>query len=226
MNTISFDPIPRSRLYEQIVEKIKAMIAAGQIKPGECLPSERELAQNMRVSRVPVREALKMLEFMGIIEVHHGRGAVVQGLGRASMLEVIDLVLESDSDTLTDLTEARLVLETGAVSMACARRTEDDLKRMREALAKMEAAINQGEKGVDASMEFHMALMRATKNKVLYRFMILFSDLLRESRELSLDRPGRPAEALAEHRQILAAVADRDVGVAVATMEAHLSQKA
>lgn len=219
---IQFGPVERTTLHEQIVQKIKAMIEDGTLKPGDSLPSERELARDMEVSRIPIREALKMLEFMGVIEIRHGRAAVVRGLGQAAMLETINLVLESGPNELYELNQARMVLEVGAVKLACENRTNSDIARMTEILNRMETEIANECSVVDTSMEFHMAIMRATKNKILCSFMMLFRDLLRESRLISLSRPERPVEALREHRAMLQAVIDRDSALAASLMEMHI----
>jgi GntR family transcriptional repressor for pyruvate dehydrogenase complex len=221
---VQFGPVERTTLHEQIVEKIKAMIEDGTLKPGDSLPSERELARDMQVSRIPVREALKMLEFMGVIEIRHGRAAVVRGLGQAAMIDTINLVLESGPNELYELNQARIILELGAAKLACEKRTETDIAHMKEILDRMEAEIDDGCNVVDTSMEFHMALMRATKNKILCSFMMLFRDLLRESRSISLKRPGRPQEALDEHKAILQAVIDKDSNLTASLLETHIGK--
>jgi GntR family transcriptional repressor for pyruvate dehydrogenase complex len=221
---VQFGPLERTTLHEQIVEKIKAMIEDGTLKPGDSLPSERQLARDMEVSRIPVREALKMLEFMGVIEIRHGRAAVVRGLGQAAMIDTINLVLESGPNELHEMNQARMILEVGAVRLACEKRTDADIAHMREILDRMEAEIDDGCNVVDTSMEFHMAIMRATKNKILCSFMMLFRDLLRESRSISLSRPERPREALSEHKAILQAVVDRDSALAASAMEIHIKK--
>ena len=219
---VQFGPVERTTLHEQIVKKIKTMIEDGTLKPGDSLPSERQLAKDMEVSRIPVREALKMLEFLGVIEIRHGRAAVVRGLGQASMLETINLVLESGPNELYELNQARMILEQGAVRLACKNRTNADISHMRKILEQMEAEIDDGCSVVDTSMEFHMTLMRSTKNKILCSFMMLFQDLLRESRSISLSRPDRPEEAFDEHGAILQAVIDKDSALAASLMETHI----
>jgi GntR family transcriptional repressor for pyruvate dehydrogenase complex len=221
---VQFGPIERTTLHEQIVEKIKTMIDDGTLKPGDSLPSERQLAKDMQVSRIPVREALKMLEFMGVIEIRHGRAAVVRGLGKATMLESIDLVLESGPNELYEMNEARKLLEVGAIRLACEKRTNTDIARMGEILEQMKAELNDTVSIVDTSMEFHMAIMRATKNKILCSFMMLFRDLLYESRSISLSRPERPGQALDEHKAILQAVIDRDADRAASLIETHIER--
>ncbi len=221
---VQFGPLERTTLHEQIVEKIKAMIEDGTLKPGDSLPSERELARDMQVSRIPVREALKMLEFMGVIEIRHGRAAVVRGLGQAAMIDTINLVLESGPNELYELNQARIILELGAAKLACEKRTETDIAHMKEILDRMEAEIDDGCNVVDTSMEFHMAIMRATKNKILCSFMMLFRDILRESRSISLKRPGRPEEALDEHKAILQAVIDKDSNLTARLLETHIGK--
>ncbi len=221
---VQFGPVKRTTLHEQIVKKIKTMIETGQLQPGDSLPSERQLAKDMDVSRIPVREALRLLEFMGVIETRHGRAAVVRGLGQATVLETINLVLESGPNELYELNQARMILEVGAVKLACDNRTNSDITRMKEIHNRMETEIADGCSVVDTSMDFHMAIMRATKNKILFSFMMLFRDLLRESREISLSRPERLAEALGEHEAILQAVIDRDSDLAASLMEAHIGR--
>lgn len=219
---VQFGPIERSTLHERIVEKIRMMIDDGSLKPGDLLPSERQLASDMGVSRIPVREALRMLEFMGVIEIRHGRPAVVRGLAKASMIEIINLVLESASNELSELHETRMILEIGAIRLACERRTNADIAYRREILNRMEVEIRNNHSIVDTSIEFHMAIMKATKNKIFFSFMMLFRDLLRESRAISLSRPGRPKEALDEHKAILQAIIDKDSNRAASLVKVHI----
>jgi GntR family transcriptional repressor for pyruvate dehydrogenase complex len=218
----TMQPLVRYRLYEQIIEIIKTEIQEGHLKPGDLLPSERALAKSLGVSRVPVREAMRMLEAMGVVEIFHGKGAVVAGLGRMAIIELLDVIAESDSDTLADLAEARLVMEVAAAALSCVRRTDDDIARMKNAITMMEAEVRGGLQGINSSLEFHKALVRASKNKVLYRFCVLFTDLSREARKISMSRPGRKEQALSQHRQILEAVIDRNVNQAVTEMEIHI----
>jgi len=117
-----------------------------------------------------------------------------------------------------------MILEVGAVRLACEKRTDADIAHMKEILDLMEAELDRGCNVVDTSMEFHMALMRATKNKILCSFMMLFRDLLLESRSISLSRPERPREALGEHKAILQAVVDRDSALAASVMEIHIKK--
>lgn len=216
-------PLARYRLHEQIIEIIKAEIQEGRLKPGDFLPSERALASSLGVRRVPVREAMRMLEAMGVVEIFQGKGVVISaGLGKMAVIELLDMITESTSDTLEDLAEARLVMEVAAASLACIRRTDEDIARMMKTIAMMEAEVREGLKGIDSSLEFHKAIVRASKNKVLYRFCVLFTDLSRETREISMSRPGRKEQAIDQHKRILQAVVDRDVDKAAGEMEIHI----
>lgn len=219
---ISLQPLKKIPLYEQIAEQIKNEISSGRLQPGEKLPSERDLAAKLGVSRVPVREALGMLRLMGIVETKYGSGAVVKGLEKSLILETIDMLLESETDAKLEITEARLVLEVGAVKLACLRRTENDLKRLRETIDGMKADIEKGSSPVDNSLEFHSCVLRASKNKVMFKMAMMFADLLRETRKLSMNRAGRPQSALEEHIKILDAIERKDPATAAMLMEHHL----
>ncbi|MDD5170205.1 MAG: GntR family transcriptional regulator, partial [Syntrophales bacterium] len=131
-----YEPITRAsevhavRLYEIIVERIKRMILEGELKAGDRLPSERELADMFQVSRVPVREALKILEFMEILQHVRGDGIYLKSVGVNDLLSKMDFMVETSSDIISDLFEARGALEVKAVELAAIRRTDADLQAM------------------------------------------------------------------------------------------------
>lgn len=193
-----------------------------QVKSNDKLPAERELASTLGVSRVPVRETLGMLRILGIIETGYGKGAVVKGLEKSRLLETIDMLVESKKDTRVEVTEARAVLEVAAVKIASLKRTEADLDRLRTAVRQMEEEIRSRRLPVESSLDFHRGVMMATKNKLLFRMLMLFQDLINETREASLRIPDRPQSALREHAAILKAIEEKDATTAVMLMERHL----
>lgn len=220
--SINLQALKKVPLYEQIAEQIKKEISEGRLQPGDKLPSERELAEQLGVSRVPVREAIGMLRLMGVIETKYGGGATVKGLEKSRVIEEIDMLISNHTDDKLDLIEARLVIETGCTKLACIRRNEKDLERLKEAIAAMQKEVDEGKAPVESSMEFHRAVLMATKNKVLYRMAMMFSDLLRQTRVISLNRPDRPHTAIEEHLSILKAIVERDSETAAQLMETHL----
>ena len=160
----------------QIVERIRTCIQEGQFKEGDPLPSERELAQLFDVSRVPVREALKILAFMGVIEYVKGKGSFVKRLSMSNMLENIDFLLMSPLHTMVDLFEAREAIELQATRLAAQRRSEEDIYAIKAVIAEMESNIKMGIDVYDASMKFHSAIIAASHNTVLVKINEFLAD--------------------------------------------------
>ena len=116
-----------ARYYEYVIEGIKDMIARGELKSGEKLPSERELAGRFNVSRVPIREALKILEYMGVLDSSRGDGTYVKNFTMEDSIGKIAFALTATTDALMDLLELRINLETFAAYYAAQRRTDEDI---------------------------------------------------------------------------------------------------
>ncbi len=223
-----YKPIARAseaqsvRLYEIIINRIKAMILDGNLKVGDKLPSERELAEMFQVSRVPVREALKVLEFMEIIQNIPGDGLYLKYVDINDLLLKIDFMIETSSDIISDLFEARQAIELKAVELASARRTEADIQAMDDILNEMAADIARGGDGIQAATQFHTAISKASKNKVLTRINDLLNTLTEMSRETSLKEHGQAPVALVFHRQILEKIKEQNILEAKQLMQEHL----
>ncbi len=125
-----FVKVEKTSISDNIIEQIQTMIESGILNPGDKLPSERELSEKLGVSRVPIREALKILQFINVIEVQQGNNYTIKGMGRARLLDLFEEVSNKGYDNiLEDLKEIRITIETKAVKLACERRTEEDLKK-------------------------------------------------------------------------------------------------
>ena len=225
MDNLEFNPIVYSSIEEQISEVLIDYIKNGIIKPGDYLPPERELANKFQVSRVPVRESLKKLEAMGVVEIQHGKGAKVRGINHLPLINAIteDVHGLSLEDTITDLTEARLVIEVGAAKLAAVRRDSEDIIRMQKALQMMENSIANDDKGTGASLEFHMSVIKGSHNRTLYNLMAFLMEVLRQSREYTLARREGPVEAHEDHKKIYDAIFQGDSFLASQAMKKHLS---
>jgi Transcriptional regulators len=210
-------------LYKQIVQRIRTWILDGQLKEGDPLPSERELAQIFDVSRIPVREALKILDFMGAVEHVRGKGVFVRKINMSHFINNIDFLLKDPMHTILDLFEAREAIELQAVRLAVHRRTEDDISAMETHIIEMERNIIMGRDVSDTSMNFHTAVIAASHNIVLIKINEFLADLLRFSRKQSLCDPRRHEVSLGFHKQILAKIKGKDVEGAVSIMMEHLS---
>ena len=160
------------RFYEYVIDNIRQMIADGELQAGQKLPSERELAEKFNVSRVPIREALKILEYMGVLDSSPGDGTYVKNTSAQSLVSKMDFSFDATADTIRDLLELRIVLETFAAYHAAQRRTDEDIASIQKLLRDMREAkkVNDGtEESVQnlrkLSHGFHQALVRARRGR-------------------------------------------------------------
>lgn len=211
-------------LYVQIVERIRQWIRTGQLKEGDQLPSERELAEMFDVSRVPVREALKILEFLGAVQHVKGKGVFVQKIDVNQVIGSIDFLMSDPVHTLFDLFEARETIEVQATHLAALRRTDEDIMAIKAAIVEMEQNIEIGLDVSEASGKFHAAVIAAAHNVVISKIYGLLADLLSYSRHQSLKNPERHEIALGYHKQILQNIVDGDAEAAVTVAKEHLSR--
>lgn len=210
---------PRPRLYEQLVEQILAYIEETQLGPGDLLPAERILAEQLGVSRATLAQALVALEVLGIIDVQHGTGAVL--VYRPSLATVIRKLREHQS-RLPEITEARSTLEVKLAALAAERRTTEDLAAIDAALAAMAAEIDGGDRGTHGDELFHQAVTAAAHSPVLGQLMAFIAEMVLETRIESLGQPGRPEQSLRSHRVIAEAIRSQDAAAAAAAMQSHI----
>lgn len=209
-------------LYLQIVERIRQWILTGELKDGDLLPSERNLAQMFDVSRVPIREALKVLEFLGAVKHIRGKGVYVKRIGISHVLNNIDFLMTDPTHLLSDLYEARQGLECQAAFLAAERRTEADLLAMESEVMDMEKVMRLGGDVGEASVKFHTAFIAASHNALLLRINEMFMELLRFSRSRSLQKPERYDNVLRDHRLILEKIRLQDGMGAAQALREHL----
>lgn len=211
--------ITRPRLYEQLVEQILSYIESAQLRPGDLLPAERDLAERLGVSRATLAQALVALEVLGVIDVQHGTGAVLAR--RPSVASVIK-GLREHSSRLPEIVEARSTLEVKLAALAAARRTNEDLAAIDDALEVMAKEINDGDRGTRGDELFHKAITAAAHSSVLAQLMAFIAEMILETRMESLGQPGRPQQSLASHRKIADAVRAQDAEGAAEAMLAHI----
>ena len=208
----------RTRLYEQVAEQISSWIVDNGLAAGDRLPPERELATRLGVSRATLSQALVALEVIGVVAVRHGDGTVITEAGTNRIVEAI----RAHANRLPEIIETRDALETKTASLAATRRTEDDLARIDDALAFMEADIDAGGRGVEGDERFHGAVTAAAHSLLLAHLMGEISDLIRETRIESLSQADRPRASLAGHRAIAEAIRAGDAEGAAAAMHEHV----
>lgn len=216
---VTFAAPDRRRLYEQLVQQLRLYIDVNGLQPGARLPSERDLAAALRVSRSSVRQATIALEVAGLLEVRHGGGIYVRAAATAP--ERIGELLRR-RDRLPDVHEAREALETTLARLAAERRTAEDIAAMRAALHVMRTEIEAGDIGERGDELFHAAVTAAARNPLLAELMQVIRQPITETRNASLSEPGRPPRSLQAHERIREAIEQGEPKRAEAAMRRHL----
>jgi len=214
-----------SRLYEQIVQQIEESILKGDLKAGDQLPAERELAQRFGVSRTAVREAVKALREKGLVEAYSGRGTFITDGTSQAVRQSLDLMVKiGQPEGSTYLAEVRAILEPEIATLAAMRCQETDLATMREAVAVMDRAGQDPDAYIEADLDFHLALAEAAANPLILSLIDSIVGLLREQRLRIFKVHGGPERGQIHHKRILEAMEKRDPDMAREAMKAHLEQ--
>lgn len=213
--------IKKKRIYEDIVAQVRGLLADGRVKAGDQLPSERELSDRFQVSRTSVREALRTLESMGLIEIKSGEGTFITSTVETLLSPLASAILQQKG-VLLEIFEARKIVEPEIAALAAERASPEELEQLEGILREQARQIAEGETGVEADTAFHSTLAQAAQNKVFLKLNDAIVDSLRETRERSLQTHGRPARSLAGHREILEAVRTKNPARAKKAMLEHL----
>lgn len=218
-------PFARSTgLAERVANHISSVILDSGMQPGAKLPSMADLETRFQVSHSVMREALRMLQSRGIVEIQHGKGVIVSPHSTEALSDTLGGVLRLHASTIYHLMEYRYLLEVAVVQLAAERRNEEDLLRMEGALRSSEGEPNRAVY-VDADLAFHNALVDATRNPVLRTVSDSIRRLMANSREVSFRGPkDGVGRALQAHREIYERVKARDVEGARLAMVSHLDQ--
>ena len=220
-------PIKARRVSDQAFEQIRDLVFRGQLKPGDQLMPERGLAQAMGVSRPTVREAIRRLVTMGLLEHQQGAGTFVRSLNAQREHNPLAAVIEGHDATLEELLEVRMGLEGQAALLAAQRASAEDLQVMEKALVAMQAENAAGRLGIDDDVSFHMALAFASKNPVQVYIMKNFYDLLhhgiKENLRALWEEPASLPIIIRQHREIYEAIKDHDPEGAYQSMKRHIS---
>lgn len=224
-----YTAVSASRMSEAIVERIRTLIRTARLRPGDRLPSERDLGARMGVSRVTVREALRVLEASGLVEVRVGArgGAFVSAPSSARLGTGLADLISLSPLTGAEVTEARQVFEIGIVPMVVARATDADIADLREMVARHQSALRDGEYGMAMSAAFHVRVAACTHNAAIEMLVHSFhGPLLMSLREAQAAAPRMGQRGTAEHRDLVEAIAARDAARAQRIMSTHLRRTA
>ncbi len=216
-----FEVIRRQKVYEAVAEQIERLILK-KLKPGDKLPSERELAELLQVSRSSIRDAIRSMELMGMVEPRQGAGTIVCERPTEAAVNPFADALKRRQELVGELLDFRKMLEPPLAARAATHVSADEVLEMEEILQRQEAKLALGESAIEEDAEFHYSVALASGNSVVLKVLDLLMDLLRDTRQRSLQVPGRQQKSLAGHRKILAAIKRRDGEAAKSAMRRHI----
>lgn len=216
------EPLKKTRLYEEIIKQLTDLINKGSLKPGDRLPTERELAVQLNVSRTAIREALRSLEMMGFIESKVGEGTFIKKITLNNVLEPFSNILLQDKKLIIELIEVRLLLESEIAKLAARRINADKAVEMKNSLDLMEREIAEGGNGIKGDNEFHNVLARAAENSAMSKILSMCGDLLSATRLATLEIPDQPQKSLEDHQEIYEAILSGDEERSAELMREHL----
>ena len=217
-----YSPIPRANLTEEILQRIISLI--NDLRPGDRLPTERELIAIFRVGRSSVREALKVLSAIGVVRIVSGAGTFV-GTGNLSLLaKPLSLQLLKGGRGTAELIEARRLLEIELAGLAAERATAEEIGAIEDALVEMETTQQDIERYIDSEIQFHLAIARAAHNHVLLDLLQTLQHIIRRWMVQSIEEfEGKPS-SIHEHVPIRDAIKAHDLVRARTAMSEHLEK--
>ncbi len=196
--------------YARVFEFLRDQLISGRLRTGDRLLPERELALKLEVSRPVIREVLRGLAAIGVIEIRHGHGSFVRQPDMSELGDIFTLMLAQKPDVTDDIMEARIAIERQALRLACTRSTRGDIAALEEAMRKIEVTMNDPVQGGEADFRFHETLVAAAHSPTLSSLYAAISNLLRRShmtrRERISEVEGIDAFLIAHHRKLLAAL--------------------
>ncbi|MBW1783697.1 MAG: FadR family transcriptional regulator [Deltaproteobacteria bacterium] len=214
------------RFSDEIADQIIALIKNGTLKPGDALPSEREMAGSLGVSLPPLREGLKILETLGFVEIRPRSKIVVKSVAASALHDPIAKTIDGDLHMVIQLLEVRKILESWAVSKASQLATDKDIASLEKACLEMKEDFEKDRLGVSGDAKFHLGIFDAAQNTILSHIGFTLFDLLWQSQKLIRETMFKEEEnkqrLLEQHAAILDAIKERDPQKAGDAIVAHL----
>lgn len=214
-------PLRGPALNRAIQERVKDYITTNHLSPGDPLPPENQLAFDLGISRGSVREAIKALESLGIVEVRHGSGIFVRGFNFDSFLELLSFGIAFDPSRISEILPIRRWLETAAIGEVCERITEDDLRKFEEVFARWEDKIRADALTAEEDRAFHRLLYEVIGNQSLVALIDIFWVVYHSLSVAELTRDIHPSTTIQDHRDILEAVKTRNAPLARQRIQDH-----
>lgn len=219
----NFSEISVETPVDKIIRQIRNLITSGQLNAGDRLPPERKLALRLGVSRTHVRDAIRKLEFYGILKTLPQSGTVVSGMGITALGGLITDVLKLEKSDFSSLVETRVILETHGAKLAAQRRTEEDIKEIKKAILDYEEQIKKGTTAVEEDLMFHLKIAEASKNAVLKSLMLIITpDIVNSFIQFRVCDEQANNKVFKEHRAIFQHIIEGNGHAASKAMENHL----
>jgi len=220
--------IIRRKLSDEVLERLLRLVSDGNLKPGDAMPSERELMERFGVGRPAIREAMQSLANMGLVSISHGERARVQELTAQSIIRQVDLsahiMLQRSSDSLEQLKEARLFFERGMVREAAQKAKPDDVAKLRAIVEEQRLSLGKADAFLAADMRLHTEIAALSGNPIFVSVSEAMLGWLKAYHTEMLIWSGKETHTLAEHAMIIDAIETHDADAAEAAMVKHLQR--
>lgn len=220
---MTFGTFKKSAISEDIIARLLTMIKEGELQPGTKLPPERELAEMMKVSRPSLREALRALSIMNIIEIRQGDGTYITSLEPELLVEHLDFVFSLSDSTIKELFTTRKIVEVGLAAIAAEHISDEEIAKLEECVTVSIENVEDHATFLKADVELHETIVNAAHNLFLKRFMASIYHLGHASRSRTIEIPGVVEQVVEDHQAIVAALKTRNPDQARQAMLNHLN---
>lgn len=212
----------RQKAYQRATKEIEHLIKG--LNPGDRLPATQDLVKMLGGSRSSIRDAIRDLEIIGLIKSHQGVGTVVCEFSADSLMRPLTTWLGHQRTHLSQLLDFRSMLEPGLARQAAISASPKQIQKLEEIVLRQNEKVRRGDLAIEEDSEFHYTIAAACNNRVVLKVLDLLIDLLRETREQSLQVRGRPLKSLTGHRRILSAIKRHDATAAENSMAGHIEE--
>lgn len=220
-----FNEVKVQRASDLILEQIRRLIRDGKLKPGDRLPSERALVDRFGVGRGPIRDAIKRLEFYGILKTEPKKGTIVASFGVKALEGLISSIIRIDREDYVSLFETRVILEVHAARAAASRADDGSVGRILAAHGDYRSGVQSGRRALEEDHLFHLAIAEAGGNSILVSLIGLITpDVINMNRDFVEDGPPRVSGSLSEHDAIVRGITEHDPAAAAEAMTIHMEQ--
>ncbi len=213
--------ISKSTIPDSLMQQIRSMIINKKLKPGEELPSQRKMAAELGVGVPAIREALKIMDGMGLVEIRHGHSTIIKKVSVESLMTNMTPLLEFTEADIMHLLETKDLIETQCAQVAATRASESEIKELEKIIKHMEKNINNSKEYAQLDFLFHLTIVKSVHNPVLNEMMIIAGKMILKGIEITSSLPGRDI-AMDYHRRIYQAIRDRNGTLASSLIHEHI----